>query len=340
MINSRMILLPVARSACHISPITVQSELALRTTNTSPYFLNLLINETLFKSCTFLLEDNKITSIEQFLTNFSIYDFKVFLWGLFETTYRKFENVELVCPNCSHLNKKSIWIKDIFDQNKLIPWTYPENFNEYFFDITVDSKEISKFIIRLKLPNLLKKSNCLGYFTVPELKANFNIYSSIYSKKFELMLFIDKIIVDNQDMSDLEDIFVAINKLFDAELLKKLLLEIENKFKKLDPIFNFKCNCSECSYELQTHFDFEYILYRNMIEYDLENNTYKKNYENFIESFLTYQRIFEYNGSLQEILNLPYCIYNDVFLGQIKKRKKEIEEMEKLKKQSTKRRTK
>ena len=53
-------------------------------------------------------------------------------------------------------------------------------------------------------------------------------------------------------------------------------------------------------------------------------------YQNFIETFLAYQRLFEYSGSVNEILELPYCLYNDIILSQIKLKKKEAKAQERL----------
>lgn len=54
-------------------------------------------------------------------------------------------------------------------------------------------------------------------------------------------------------------------------------------------------------------------------------------YNNFIEGFLLYQRLFDYSGTIQDILDLPYSIYNDIILKQINFKKKEKEEIAKLK---------
>jgi hypothetical protein len=46
---------------------------------------------------------------------------------------------------------------------------------------------------------------------------------------------------------------------------------------------------------------------------------------------LLYQRLFEYSGTVQDIIELPYSIYNDVILKQIALKKKEKEELENIK---------
>lgn len=51
-----------------------------------------------------------------------------------------------------------------------------------------------------------------------------------------------------------------------------------------------------------------------------------KAYHKFIESFLTYQRLFEYSGNVEDVLELPYCIFNDIINKQFEYKKKESEE--------------
>jgi hypothetical protein len=48
-------------------------------------------------------------------------------------------------------------------------------------------------------------------------------------------------------------------------------------------------------------------------------------YKFFIETFLYYQRLFEYGGSIESVLEMPYCLYNDIILEQIKLKKKELD---------------
>lgn len=44
---------------------------------------------------------------------------------------------------------------------------------------------------------------------------------------------------------------------------------------------------------------------------------------------LYYQRIFEYSGDLITLMDLPYCLFQDLILQQIKLKKKENQEIEK-----------
>lgn len=53
-----------------------------------------------------------------------------------------------------------------------------------------------------------------------------------------------------------------------------------------------------------------------------------QNYKFFIETFLYYQRLFDYSGDIDSILEMPYCLYNDLIIEQIKMKKKEMKEME------------
>jgi hypothetical protein len=67
---------------------------------------------------------------------------------------------------------------------------------------------------------------------------------------------------------------------------------------------------------------------------DSNENSNEIAYRNFIDTFLAYQRLFDYSGSINEILDLPYCLYNDIILSQINLKKKEAHEQEKRLKQN------
>lgn len=64
---------------------------------------------------------------------------------------------------------------------------------------------------------------------------------------------------------------------------------------------------------------------------DSEEDSTQVAYTNFIDTFLLYQRLFDYSGTVDNVLELPYCMYNDIILNQIKVKQKEKEELENLK---------
>jgi len=53
-----------------------------------------------------------------------------------------------------------------------------------------------------------------------------------------------------------------------------------------------------------------------------------QSYKFFIETFLFYQRLFNYSGDVNSILEMPYCLYNDLIIEQIKLKKKEMKDKE------------
>jgi hypothetical protein len=59
-------------------------------------------------------------------------------------------------------------------------------------------------------------------------------------------------------------------------------------------------------------------------DYSHANQSYKF----FIDTFLYYQRLFEYNGDIQDILDMPYCLYQDTIIEQVKLKKKENKDKE------------
>ena len=59
----------------------------------------------------------------------------------------------------------------------------------------------------------------------------------------------------------------------------------------------------------------------------------EKNYNFYIETLLYYIRISEYNGTVLDLLQLPYNLFQDLILKQIELKKKELEEEKKLQNQ-------
>lgn len=60
------------------------------------------------------------------------------------------------------------------------------------------------------------------------------------------------------------------------------------------------------------------------VDDDLEV-TANKQYDFYLNTLLYYQKIFEYNGNVLDLLQLPYNLFQDLILKQIELKKKEIE---------------
>jgi hypothetical protein len=48
-----------------------------------------------------------------------------------------------------------------------------------------------------------------------------------------------------------------------------------------------------------------------------------KRYQNFIDTLLLYQTIFESSGDIISLLQLPFPLYTDIILRQVKEKQKE-----------------
>ena len=53
-------------------------------------------------------------------------------------------------------------------------------------------------------------------------------------------------------------------------------------------------------------------------------NEVAKEYSRYVDTFLYYLRMFENGLTLSEILDLPYCLYNDLIVKQVKLKKQEL----------------
>ena len=46
-------------------------------------------------------------------------------------------------------------------------------------------------------------------------------------------------------------------------------------------------------------------------------------YKNFVDIFIFYQQLFDNSGSISDILNMPYPLFSDIILAQVKEKKEE-----------------
>ena len=76
-----------------------------------------------------------------------------------------------------------------------------------------------------------------------------------------------------------------------------------------------------------------YLYLDNFFVQDDLADVVEKNYNFYIETLLYYIRIFEYNGTVLDLLQLPYNLFQDLILKQIELKKKELEEEKKLQSQ-------
>lgn len=61
---------------------------------------------------------------------------------------------------------------------------------------------------------------------------------------------------------------------------------------------------------------------------DSETDLDIKAYDNFISSYLLYQRLFEYSGPIDSVLEMPYSLFNDMIKKQHEYKLKESEEIQ------------
>lgn len=61
----------------------------------------------------------------------------------------------------------------------------------------------------------------------------------------------------------------------------------------------------------------------NTFKRDCKTNA-DETYHQYIDTFLYYLRMFENGLTLAEILDMPYCLYNDLIVKQVKLKKKEL----------------
>lgn len=58
-------------------------------------------------------------------------------------------------------------------------------------------------------------------------------------------------------------------------------------------------------------------------------NRASKYYQNFIDTFIFYNSLFESSISPADVLNLPYPLYKDIILAQVEELKRKKKELDK-----------
>ncbi len=70
----------------------------------------------------------------------------------------------------------------------------------------------------------------------------------------------------------------------------------------------------------------------NPIDGDAEAKEY---YDFYIDTILQFQKLFSYTGSIQSVLELPYCLFQDLIVAKIKDQKASKEKVDKMKNKNT-----
>lgn len=72
-----------------------------------------------------------------------------------------------------------------------------------------------------------------------------------------------------------------------------------------------------------------------MDEENFDEEEAQKSYQFYIDMIIHFQKLFNYTGDIQALLNLPYCIFQDLIVTQVKMKKEELEKLKKKTKQAT-----
>jgi len=56
----------------------------------------------------------------------------------------------------------------------------------------------------------------------------------------------------------------------------------------------------------------------------------KEYYDFYIDTILQFQKLFSYTGSIQSVLELPYCLFQDLIIAKIKDQKLSKKKIDKM----------
>jgi len=132
-IRKRQVFCPVANHRVMVTPLTVADDISLRTMVSSPDIYERDLLKLIYAHAEFpdISSDDK-PSFEVFTSNFSNFDKKVLIWGIYDSTYGKLGTQQLTCPECKTKFKETIFIKQLVDEETIKSmWDHEEAFTTY-----------------------------------------------------------------------------------------------------------------------------------------------------------------------------------------------------------------
>lgn len=273
-IRKRQVFCPVARHRVMVTPLTVADDISLRTMVSSPdiYERDLLL--LIYEHSEFpdlALEDKP--SFEVFSSNFSNFDKKILIWGIYDSTYGKLGQQQLTCPKCKNEFKETVFIKHLVDEDTIkAMWNHEVAFTEYDQVVTVDIgvEGFSKIEFIISIPTMKKHLDIMSLLNMDEIKDNTSKFNSVLSKQDELALVTKsmKLYENDTDFDELitfDDIHGAILGFIPLDVSQEIIDSFNNEFGKYDPKFKKQITCPNtiCGHKFDLEVDIEVAMFRS-----------------------------------------------------------------------------
>lgn len=265
---------PVSKVTVHTTPLTVGDDLSLRTMIASPEYYDREIAALIYKHISFPDLEHKI-SFEDFIYNFSSFDRRLILFGIYSTTYKVMSEAEITCDNCKFKFKDKIKSNEILDPSSYVVWDKDVPFNQYYKQIKIDifpdeNDNINDIIFYTKIPSIKDQFDILSLIPPDQMQSNFEKINQVISRSDELALITKSIQINStfnnekevDYINDLPSIRRAINDYITSDIVNKVIEEYNNEFDKYSPSFSKKYVCSNCGSDINYPINIELNLFR------------------------------------------------------------------------------
>lgn len=277
-IRKRQVFCPVTKISIHTSPLTVGDDLSLRTMITAPDLYDRELAALIYDHCEFP-DFEKRPTFDQFITALSVFDRKSILWGIFSSTYDKFEEQNITCPNCKLEFKDTIRSVDLLNPDFVTIWDKEQNFADYHLDVPVEVNDedtgIKDISFSIGIPSIKHHFDVLKLVSPQKMKDNFDKFGQILSRTEELVLVTKKIDIHSigttedsvvtDTISGIGDIHKAVNNYITFDIVNDVVAKYNETFTKYNPVFKKKYECTSCAFEFDYNVDIELALFRNFL---------------------------------------------------------------------------
>lgn len=274
-LKQREVYCPVTKSTVQTTPLTTGDDLSLRTMISSPDLYDKEIALLIYKHCKFPDFETHPT-FENFVDNFSSFDRRILLYGIFASTYDKISEEKVECPNCGFTFTDTIKSEEIVRPDMYSVWDKDEPFTNYHKQVKIDinpdtENTINNLVFFTRIPSIRDHFNILKMVSPTKMKNNFEKTGSILSKPEELTLITQVIQVNStvngnpevDNINDMESVHKAISEYITSDTVRHVISEYNDEFEKYSPDFQKPYLCSECGHEYDLPINIELSLFRS-----------------------------------------------------------------------------
>jgi len=271
-INSAMAVCPVVKQKVMVTGLTVGDDINIRTMITSPDVYDREISVLIYNHTEFTDLPSKPT-YEDFISHISHPDRKMLLWAIYTATYKTIKNANIKCEECDTTFSKNIDVSNLMTEDTVSIWDHDELFTNYTYEYTHNLSDELRIKIYFAIPSIKDHLDLLKDISLDTMQSNFERFDSILSKVDELILMIRKIeIVDDSDgvdeLTDTSDIRTCIDRFIPYTAQEDMSKHYNEHFEKYNPIFTYKCECSneKCKHGISFDIDIETMLFKRFLD--------------------------------------------------------------------------